>query len=218
MNIELARHNMIEQQVRPWDVLDDKILTVLQEVPREAFVPEDQQGAAFADVEIPLGHGECMLSPKVEGRMMQALDIQPSDVILEIGTGSGFTAACMAKLGSRVYSIELYEEFKHSAKKAIEAQDITNTELWTGDAASGWDFGPNQYDAIAVTGAIPGDVSRFTSRLTMGGRLFVVRGQEPAMQAELITRVGDKEFTTEVLFETSLKPLVGFEAKPAFKF
>ncbi|HDP89435.1 MAG TPA: protein-L-isoaspartate O-methyltransferase [Thioalkalivibrio sp.] len=215
MNLEQARFNMVEQQVRPWDVLDPKVLELMETVPRDAFVPEDHKNLAYADIEIPLGHGECMMAPKVEGRMLQALAVQPTDVALEIGTGSGYVTALLAKLAGHVHSVEIIDEFKHRAGRLLAEHGIDNVTLRTGDASRGWNHQP-RYDVIAVTGSLPEYHDGFEARLALGGRLFVVVGEAPVMEAMLITRVGENEFRREMLFETDLKALTGTEKHAEF--
>jgi len=214
--LESARHNMIEQQIRPWDVLDQKVLQVMADIPRERFVAPEQESLAFMDIEIPLGHGEAMMSPKVEGRVLQALDIKPTDVAFEIGTGSGYLTACLASLGSSVFSMEIHDDLLLQAKTRLESLAIKNTTLWKGDAAQGWKLAPRNYDVIAVTGSIPEYDPCFEQQLKLGGRLFVIVGTAPVMTAMLITRVGDHAFSRTPLFETDLKPLVGRDEKPQF--
>lgn len=218
VNIELARSNMIEQQIRPWDVLDFKILDVLAKIPREQFVPAGQEDKAFMDIEIPLGHGEAMLSPKLDGRALQALSLKPSDSVLEIGTGSGFLTACLADLCTSVFSVELHQDLYETATANLQKQGIPNTTLWCGDAAHGWIEGPQRYDAIVVSGSLPEYDACFEQQLKLNGRLFVVTGHNPVMKAKLITRVGDNDFTRQDLFETSLKPLVGLAEESKFVF
>jgi protein-L-isoaspartate(D-aspartate) O-methyltransferase len=217
LNLEQARFNMVEQQVRPWDVLDNRVLDVLQALPREAFVPEAYRNVAYADMEIPLGHGESMMAPKIDGRILQALGIQPHELTLEIGTGSGFLTACMAKLAGEVHSVDIYEDFKYLAMKNLAEQGIQNTVLRTADAKDGWGLA-TRYDAIAVTASMPEYRPVFEPYLALNGRLFVVVGEAPVMTARLITRVGEHEFATTDLFETNLKAMIGLEQKPEFVF
>ncbi len=214
MNIDYARQQMVEQQARCWDVLDPLILGVLGSVRREDFVPEIYRSMAFADTEIPIGHGESMMTPTYEGRLLQALSIDPEDSILEIGTGSGFVTACLATLAARVYSIDIHDDFTQSAAARLEAFD--NVQLDTMDATQSLPDGA--FDAIAVTGSIEEFDTRFVDALAPGGRLFVVVGKAPAMQARLITRTGDSDWTSETLFETVLKPLVHGAPPPQFAF
>lgn len=216
LDMNQARYNMIEQQVRPWDVLDQRVLDVMADIPRERFVPEAFRSLAFADLEIPIGHGESMMAPRVEGRMMQALQLRPTDVVLEVGTGSGYPTACMASLASHVFTVELYEEFSQKARERAASLNIDNVTWQQGDAAWGWDKAPGYYDAIAVTGSLPEYDSSFEKLLKPGGRLFVVVGSAPIMSAMLVTRSVDGSFARERLFEVDLKPLVGREPKARF--
>ncbi len=214
--LESARQNMIQQQIRPWDVLDQKVLHVMATTPREQFVSPEQESLAFMDIEIPLAHGETMMSPKVEGRLLQALDIRPTDIALEIGTGSGYLTACLASLGSSVFSVEIHQDLHLQAKSNLQNLAIKNTTLWKGDAARGWKLAPRNYDVIAVTGSIPEYDPSFEQQLKLGGRLFIVIGVAPIMTAMLVTRVADKAFSRTLLFEMNLKPLVGREKKQQF--
>ncbi len=217
MNIEKARFNMIEQQIRPWDVLDDRVLQVISGTPREAFVPERYRALAFSDISIPLEHGQVMMPPKLEGKLLQSLTLQPSDSILEIGTGSAYLTACLAKLGGRVHSLDLYEDFIEQARAKLEQHAIGNVTLETADAAAGWSAAGG-FDAIAVTGSLPALHQGFHNALNPGGRLFVITGRPPIMQALLITRVGEQEWNQESLFETSVPPLVNAPEPEAFTF
>lgn len=216
-DITLARFNMIEQQIRPWDVLDQRVLDLIQATPREAFVPPCFQGLAFADTEIPLGHGETMLAPKIVGRMLQALNIHSSDTILEIGTGSGYVTALLARAGRHVYSIDIHSDFTQTAAMALNAQGIHNITLETGDAARGWPL-HQPYDVILLTGSLPMLPTVFQQSLQRGGRLLAVVGDAPVMEAVLITRTGDNEWSRESLFETSIKPLVNAPQPSRFTF
>jgi len=207
MDTELARFNMIEQQVRPWDVLDQRVLDVMGAVPREVFVPEKYRSLAFADTNIPLGHGQVMMTPNVEGRLLQALDITPADSILEIGTGSGYLTACLARLGRQVTSIEIFPDLSTAAGTRLAEHGIPNVTLQQGDAADGIDSGMH-YDVIAVTASVPVNREQFHSSLTIGGRLFLILGRPPVMEAVLVTRTGKVAWTRESLFETALPPLV----------
>lgn len=217
MNFEQARINMVEQQVRPWDVLDQRVLDLLLTVPREAFVPEHLRQLAFADIAIPLGHGEVMMTPKVEGRLLQALAVEPQDRILEIGTGSGYLTALLAKSGGRVTSIEIHADLARQAEARLKAQGIANVTLEVGDGVQGWERAA-PYDVIAVTGSVPVLTDHFERQLAVRGRLFVVVGGSPVMDAWLITRVGASEWARESLFETDLPPLKGAPAPPKFVF
>jgi protein-L-isoaspartate(D-aspartate) O-methyltransferase len=218
MNLEQARFNMVEQQVRPWEVLDPRVLSVMEHTPREQFVPDNHKQLAYADLEIPLGHDESMMRPTVEGRLLQALDIQPRDVVLEVGTGSGYLTACLAQLGGHVESVDIHEDFTRAAQRPLKDLNLRNVNLVTGNAAEGWSGRHGQYDVIAVTASMARYREDFERQLSLGGRLFVVVGEPPAMQATLVIRVGENDFSRHGLFETRLKPLVGFEPAPRFVF
>ena len=218
LNLETARFNMIEQQVRPWDVLDQKVLDVMASVPRENFVADDQRLLAFADVELPLEHGEFMMAPRVEGRMLQALQLRQSDVVLEIGTGSGYPTACLARMSAQVFTVDIHQDFIDRARERVKALGIDNITWQQGDAAHGWPAVPGLYDAIAVTGSLPEYDPCFEKQLKPGGRLFIVVGEAPVMNAMLVTRVDDESFYRETLFEVDLKPLVGREKVVDFIF
>ncbi len=216
MNIELAREQMIGQQVNTWEVFDDRVLQVMREVPRERFVPQAWQGVAFADAPIPLPHGQSMLPPKVHGRILQALALEPADVTLEIGSGSGFLSACMGKLAARVRSLEIVPELADLARSNLLATAINNVAV---EAADGMRLDEElAYDAVAVTGSLPLYDERFQRALKIGGRLFVIVGQAPVMEAWKITRVGEREWQREGLFETIVQPLVNAPRPPEFVF
>jgi protein-L-isoaspartate(D-aspartate) O-methyltransferase len=217
MNIEQARFNMIEQQIRPWDVLDDQILGTLSSTPREDFVPEQYRALAFSDISVPLAHDQAMMPPKLEGKLLQSLTIRSTDSILEIGTGSGYLTACLAKLGGSVHSVDLYEDFIEQARARLEQHAIKNVTFEQGDAAAGWKSDTG-FDVIAVTGSLPVLHRGFHTRLNRGGRLFVIAGTPPIMQALLITRVGDQEWNQESLFETSIPALVNANEPEKFTF
>ena len=218
-NFEQARYNMIEQQIRPWEVLDQRVLDVLAEVPREDFVPERYRRLAFTDVRIPLGHDQVMMNPNVEGRLLQALALQPDDNILEIGTGSGYLTACLARLGRQVSSIDIYPDFTERAQQSLKQHGIINVRLITGDATQGWSETDEQrFDAIAITGALPSVAATWRELLSIGGRLFVIAGSAPVMEALLITRTSEQEWLTESLFETELPYLVNSVSTPEFEF
>ena len=217
MNLELARFNMVEQQIRPWDVLDQAVLDLLFELPREEFVPEQHRALAFADLELPLGHGEVMLAPRLEARMVQELAIRPSDRILEVGTGSGYMTALLARLGAHVTSVEIVPELKAFAERNLGGHNILNVTLEQGDASRGWpQHGP--YDAIVLTGSVPMLPDAFQASLTPGGRLLAVVGEAPVMTARLITRVGEQSFSSVGLFETSIPALRNAQQPERFVF
>ena len=205
MNSESARLQMVTQQVRAWAVLDPAVLRVLSEVPRECFVPPAFRSLAFADTAIPLPDGQFMMTPQVEGRVLQALEIAPTDRILEVGTGSGFLAACLARLGGKVTSLEIRPVLADAARRALRESAIGNGEVLAEDVFQWHPAGP--FDCIAVTGSLPLFDKRFQDWLAPGGRLFVVVGQPPAMEALLIRRAGSCEFIRQSLFETVLAPL-----------
>lgn len=217
MNMAQARHNMIEQQIRPWDVLDQRVLELIADLPREGFVPKAYLNLAYADINIPLDHGQVMMAPKVEARMLQALNIQTSDTILEIGCGSGYVTALLARSGKQVHSVDIYPDFVEDARRKLAAHGIDNVILDTGDAAHGWDrHGP--YNVIAVTGSVPILPDALRRALKLGGRLFVITGDAPVMVARLITRSTEQEWIEKALFETVLPPLVNAPQTQRFVF
>lgn len=217
MDFEQARFNMIEQQIRPWEVLDQRILSLLSEVPREDFVPEEYRQLALSDIEVPLPHGQIMMAPRVEARLLQALDIQADQRILEIGTGSGYVTALLAKSGAHVTSIELYDDMSKAAAERLEKNDITNVTLLTQDAMKELPE-DQEFDIILVTGSLPVVDDRFKELLARNGRMAVVAGQSPAMEALLITRVSAPQWTEESLFETDLPALIGARQPNTFVF
>lgn len=216
MDIQHAREQMIEQQIRGWEVLDPRVLEVMAEVPRERFVPAAYRRLAFADMMVPLDAGQVMMKPNVEGRMLQALAVEAGDVALDIGTGSGFSAACLAALGARVTSIDIHPELIESATAVYSELGIADVRTDVADAAEL--NASDRYDVIAVTGSTPAYEKRFAQALKVGGRLFTVVGTEPVMEALLITRTGPDEWLRESLFETVLPPLEHFSAPPRFDF
>ncbi|HEX5694072.1 MAG TPA: protein-L-isoaspartate O-methyltransferase [Arenimonas sp.] len=213
IDFQQARFAMVEQQVRPWEVLDPRVLETLMTVRREDFVPPRHRKLAFADLPLPLEHGEVMMKPVVEGRMLQAMAITPGDDVLEIGTGSGFVTACLASLARDVTSIDRHAEFVERTQARLVAESITNVRVETADVFA-WTPG-RQFDAICVTGAVATDPDRFGAWLKPGGRLFVIHGQSPVQEALLLTRHGDS-FHSESLFETDVPYLHG--AEPAQQF
>lgn len=217
MNQEQARFNMIEQQIRPWDVLDETVLAAFGFIPRESFVPEVYRALAFADIEIPLGNGESMMFPRVEARILQTLAITHEDRCLEIGTGSGFLTACLAHLSKYVDSVDIHEAFTRQAEERLQVLGLKNYSLHTGDALRSW-TSTQLYNVIVVTGSVPAYLSRFEEQLAPGGRLFIVVGNAPAMKAMSVERGEDDEFTRKTLFETELKPLVGAARVDTFHF
>lgn len=216
MDIEAARQQMIEQQVRAWEVLDPRVLEALARVPRERFVPEAYRELAFADIAIPLACGQSMLTPKLEGRILQALDLQAGEAVLEIGTGSGFFAACLSALGGRVRSLELHPELSTAAAANLRDAGYAGVTVVTADATQWVDR--EQYDAVVLTASLPVYDERFQQLLKVGGRLFAVVGTGAAMEAMLVTRAGEREFACQSLFETSIDPLVNAKTPPRFVF
>ena len=216
MNLEQARNQMLSQQIRAWDVLDDQVLETLGRVPRERFVPEQYLDLAFADTAIPLGHDQEMMAPKLEGRLLQSLMLSKADQVLEIGTGSGYLTACLARLGGEVTSVDIYQDFITAAQAQLDALGITNAKLECRDGLSMQ--APAQFNAIAVTGSVPELDGHFVRMLKPGGRLFVIVGQPPIMEARLITAHASGQSTSESLFETAIPPLVGVQVPEAFVF
>jgi len=207
---------MIEQQVRAWDVLETRVLDALAAVPREHFVPAAYRGVAFADAAIPIGHGQCMLKPAVEGRMLQALAPRRGERVLEIGTGTGFFAACLSEIGGDVESIEIFDDLAAGAQASLAALGLSRVTVTIADAfAHDFDAG---YDVIAVSGSLPVDDPRFERALSVGGRLFVVIGTPPVMEARLITRTAEDAWLRETRFETCIEPLLNAAAAPRFHF
>ena len=206
LDVERARFNMVEQQIRPWEVLDPRVLDLLMRVRREEYVPTQYAALAFADMEIPIGHGETMLAPKIEARMLQELALAPADRILEVGTGSGYMTALLASLGSHVYSVDIVPEFTRTAGVKLAAHGVTNVTLQEGDGARGWGrHGP--YDVIVLTGSVPTLASAFQTDLSPGGRLFAIIGDPPVMEATLITCVSGGVYNSVPVFETCVAPL-----------
>lgn len=218
--VDTARFNMIEQQVRPWNVLDARVLTVLGELPREAFVPGGYEALAYADIDIPIGADSCMLAPKMVGRMLQALAVRDGDKVLEIGTGTGYATACLARLGGRVVSVEIDPALAEGAAERLDALKLKRVEVRAADGMAGpVDGGP--FDVIAVTGSLPTEepVSMLAQQLAPGGRLFVIVGEDPVMEAKLETRVGAAgDLRREELFETSVPALKNVPQPERFVF
>lgn len=211
------RFIMVEQQIRPWDVLDQRVLEVVGRLPREQFVGDAYAGLAYADLDVPLGHGEFMLQPKIVARALQALAPRDNEVALEIGTGSGYLTACLACLAAQVDSVDIEPDFKHAAQARLRALELNNATLRVGDAAQGWGL-RDRYDAIVVTGSLPeaAQLAPFEQRLAVGGRLFAIVGEAPVMRAMLITRMDETSCTRHTLFETGVKPLRGLSKQQVF--
>ena len=214
MNLEYARSQMLRQQVRAWEVLDDRVLDVLGSVPREQFVPPTYHDVAFADFEIPIGHGQSMLAPKIEGRLLQALQLERVDRVLEVGSGTGFLTACIARLCGSVLSVDIFSDFVESAEQRLEGLGIGNVEWLAADALE-TDFG-GEFDAVAVTGSVPELGEHFIRMLRPNGRLFIVTGRPPVMEAQLVNVHAAKNWSRQSLFETVLTPLVNAEKPEPF--
>ncbi|WP_428826390.1 protein-L-isoaspartate O-methyltransferase family protein [Azonexus sp. IMCC34842] len=215
MNIEQARFNMIEQQIRPWEVLDQQVLDLLFVVKREDFAPPAYRSLAFADLEIPLGSGQVMLAPKIEAKMLQELAIKKTDKVLEIGTGSGYMAALLAARAEHVVSVEARPELAEFAKQNLARSGVTNVTVETGNGVNGWAQG-GPYDAIVISGSVPVLPDALLKQLRVGGRLTVVVGDAPVMEAQLITCTAEGVYNTVNLFETVIPPLDGVAAKESF--
>jgi len=216
-HLDQCRYNMVEQQVRPWDVLDDKVLNTLEQIPRDQYVPSQYSNLAYADTAIPLNNQQHMMHPILEGRILQLLDIQPEDNVLEVGTGSGFLTACLAHLACHVESVEIDADLAEAAQQRLQKHAIQNVSISCGN---GLELNnPNiKYNVIVLTGSVSEVPEKFTQSLAQNGRMFVVTGSAPAMQAHVITRTGDNCWADESIFETVLQPLVHGEARPKFNF
>jgi len=217
LNFEQARFNMIEQQIRPAEVLDYRVLDTIAATPREDFVPEDFRELAFSDINIPIGDGEVMMKPIMEARLLQALNVQPGDRILEIGTGSGYFTALLAKLGQSVDSVEIDPVLLQQAQARLEAHGISNVTLTEGDGARGWDQG-GDYDVIAITGSLPSLPESMKQKLSINGRLIAIIGTAPVMEVTLITRLSSDQWTLDALYETELPALRNAEQPQGFVF
>jgi protein-L-isoaspartate(D-aspartate) O-methyltransferase len=216
MNTETARQQMVEQQIRTWDVFDPGVLDAFQSTPKDRFVPADCTEVAYADTEIPLPNEQCMLRPSIVGRILQSVDIKPSDELLEIGTGTGYLTACLSKLAASVLSIDIYAEFIEAARVRLADVDARNTTLECMDAAKELPVGP--FDVVVMTASVPTLDERFVNLLKPGGRLFVVIGDAPLMRATLITRGDADETIVETRFETNVPRLVADWSPPDFLF
>ena len=211
-----AREQMIEQQVRAWEVLEERVLEVMRQVPRELFVPQGQRYRAYADVEVPLACAQHMLRPSVAGRLLQALLPQPGEAVLEIGAGTGFVTACLRAMAAQVRSLEIFPELAEAARRNLAALGMRDVEVLDADALNA-DSGA-RYGAIAVTASLPLYDARFERMLTPGGRLFVVVGEPPVMDARLVRRTAEDAWSVESLFETVIDPLVNAVRPPRFTF
>lgn len=221
MNLEQARHNMIEQQIRTWDVLDKDVLQTLVAVRREAFVPAAFQSLAFVDTEIPLPCGQHMLSPKVEARLLQEAQLTGKERVLEIGAGSGYMAALLARHAEHVVTVEIEPELKELAERNLKGYGVDNVTVESGDGARGWAGHGKQsapYDVILLSGSVPVLPEAFLTQVRVGGRILAVVGDAPAMSACLVTRTADDAWDTQKLFETNLSPLKNAARPSAFRF
>jgi protein-L-isoaspartate(D-aspartate) O-methyltransferase len=216
MNIEQARFYMIEQQIRPWDVLDQGVLDLLSIVKREEFVPAAYRNLAFSDTEVPLPCGQNMFPPKLEARILQEAAVKKHENVLEIGTGSGYMAALLGYKARHVTTVEIEPELKAFAEKNLAKTLVSNVTVALGDGAQGW--GSEQYDVIIVSGSLPVVPPSMLQQIKVGGRLLAIVGEAPVMSAEIITRVSDVAYNTAKLFETSVKPLRNALTPSHFKF
>jgi protein-L-isoaspartate(D-aspartate) O-methyltransferase len=217
MNVEQARFNMIEQQIRTWEVLDTTVLDLLFEVKRETFVPPAHASLAFADLEIPLGHGETMLQPKVEARIVQELALQPHETVYEVGTGSGYLTALLARRARHVTSAEIHADILAAARTNLQRAGIDNVTLLEGDSARA-PLAESAFDVIVIGGSLPILPQSFLDRLAVGGRLFAILGDAPVMKAVLVRQPVAGSFQHVELFETMAKPLVNAPQPPRFRF
>src|SRR5512139_3619744 len=221
MNVEQARFNMIEQQIRPWEVLDQGVLDLLAEVHREDFVPEGHRSLAFVDMQVPLrDHGErgqCMLEPKVEARLLQELQVKASDHVLEVGTGSGYMAALLAGQARQVHTLEIVPELAATARENLQRAGVRNAAVHVADGARGW-TGDAPYDVIVLSGSVARVPLALLGQLKVGGRLAAIVGDEPVMRAMLVTRVAEHDFREVELFDTVAPRLLGFDETPRFRF
>ncbi|MBK8116907.1 MAG: protein-L-isoaspartate O-methyltransferase [Candidatus Accumulibacter sp.] len=207
MDMEQARFNMIEQQIRPWEVLDPEVLDILAMVRREVFVPEALKALAFADLELPIGNGQTMLSPKIEARVLQEAGVRSTDIVLEVGSGSGYMAALLASKAEYVHTVEIDPVLAETARRNLRQAGVSNVSVEIGDAALGWS-GPSPYDVIVLSGSLPELPDAFLQQLKPGGRLMAFIGTAPVMQARLIIRSDDQAFNSINLFETVVPALI----------
>ncbi len=217
MDMHAARNQMVQQQLRTWEVLDLGILSVFESLPRDKFVPAAYANAAYGDMQIPLPHGEVMPTPKVEGRLLQALAPKAGERALEIGTGSGYFAACLAKLAREVLTVDIHPDFVEAAAKTLKSLGLKNVQLETRDGTK-LEWLDGRYDVIAVTGSLPAYDSAYEQRLNLGGRLIVIVGKAPVMEALLVTRTAEDAWTRDSLFETSRPALKNAMTPRVFKF
>jgi protein-L-isoaspartate(D-aspartate) O-methyltransferase len=217
MNLDQARANMVEQQIRPWEVLDQEVLDLLYVVPREEFVPPQHRALAFSDLEIPIGEGERMWQPKLEARVLQELTLKKTDRVLEVGTGSGYMTALLAHRAAQVHSVEIKPALAAFGRANLERHGADNVTVEVGDAARGWP-GHAPYDVIVLTGSSPLMPRGCIEQLAVGARLFAVVGEAPAMSARLVTCTAPGAYSSVDLFETVIAPLANAEHPPRFRF
>jgi protein-L-isoaspartate(D-aspartate) O-methyltransferase len=217
VNLEQARSNMIQQQVRTWQVLDVRVLDALEATPREDFVPPRHRKLAFSDLRIPLAHDQIMMRPVEQGRLLQGLALNGSEKVLEVGSGSGFLTACLARLAAEVTSIEIFEDLAEQARANLEGHGVKGLDLRAGDVFA-QQFSPGSFDAVVVSCSVARVPTLFTDLLAPGGRLFIVCGQSPAMEARVLSRDASGALTSEGLYETDLPRLIGAEDVPTFQF
>ena len=216
MDTAYARRQMVRQQVRTWDVTDEAVLNLLGELPRDRFVPAEYRDLAYADVAIPLPNEQSMMPPLVEGRVLQALKLRADDKVLEVGTGSGFLTACLASLTKDVTSIDVFGDLLAMAQHNLDRVGIENTELLSMDASA--ELPDGSFDVIAITGSTPEFDIRYADALSPGGRLFVIIGDAPVMQARIVTRTESGELSSTALFETVIDPLINSDDRSGFSF
>ena len=217
LNFDVARDVMIKSQLRTWDVIDQRVLDLVARMPRQDYVPAAYRNIAYVDMNIPLGHGEVMMAPKLEARLLQELEIDPQDKILEIGTGSGYMTALLASLGRQVVSVEIRPEFTAEAAAKLAHHGVRNITLEVGDAALGWDR-QKPYNVILITGSLPILPEAFRQSLAPGGRMIAIVGRAPAMEVRRIRRLDAQSFQEDSLFETVLPPLINATEPPRFVF
>lgn len=217
LDFDAVRRTMIESQVRTWDVLDERVLELVARMPRQDYVPAAYRNIAYVDMNIPLAHGEVMMAPKLEARLLQELEINPTDKILEIGTGSGYMTALLAAMGRHVISVEIHSEFTAEAAAKLAHHGVRNITLETGDGARGWDR-QQPYDVILLTGSTPVLPEAFQQSLAVGGRMIAIVGRKPAMEVKRIRRIDERSFKEDSLFETVIPPLVNALEPPKFVF
>ncbi len=218
MDISQARKNAIDNQIRPWGGLDYIANNALRDIPRENFVPDKYKNLAFADIEIPLTDKAKMLSPKVEGRLLDALKIKKNETVLEVGTGSGYLTAVLSKLCKSITSIEIDEGLSNSAQQKFKKLNISNITLEVGDASKGWKRSTDFFDVVVIGTSVPKITGRFFHLLNVGGRIFVVEGTGKAMSAKIITRLSEHKWETKSLFETQLDVMQGLKKSTKFEF